>query len=298
MIDATATFGGTWPFTPHFFDGNGFPMHYVDEGQGEPIVLLHGDPTWGYIWRRFIPPLSRDHRVIAPDHMGFGKSATPPDHDLSPRTHVENLTRLIDALDLRDITLVLQDWGGFIGTTYALLHPERIKRIFLLNTLTGYGNAPADELSPWFEVIRKHHDAGTVNEILGHLDVNILSVMKGIGLEDLSVVDANWLAAYSAPFGTQEESAASSHLMLDAVLRRFGPYVLENLPRVGNLTAKPAMLAVGMQDHAILPARQIADFRGVWPDGPIVELPTAGHFSQEDAPDALIALIQQFVHTS
>ena len=77
MIPASETFNGTFPFKPHFSDAPGFRMHYVDEGDGEPIVCLHGEPTWGYVYRNFIPTLCRTHRVIVPDHMGFGKSETP-----------------------------------------------------------------------------------------------------------------------------------------------------------------------------------------------------------------------------
>jgi pimeloyl-ACP methyl ester carboxylesterase len=83
MIPALETFGGTWPFSPRYFDGNDFRMHYIDEGNGEPIVCLHGEPTWGYLYRHFIPPLSATHRVIFPDHMGFGKSETPQGREYS-----------------------------------------------------------------------------------------------------------------------------------------------------------------------------------------------------------------------
>lgn len=142
MIGENENFGGTWPFAPHYFSGNRFRMHYVDEGQGEPIVCLHGEPTWGYLYRRFIPPLSQTHRVIVPDHMGFGKSETPRDRQYSLKPHVENLTGLIAALDLKNVTLVMQDWGGLIGAAYALRNPDRIKRLFFLNTLSGYGRIP------------------------------------------------------------------------------------------------------------------------------------------------------------
>jgi haloalkane dehalogenase len=81
MIEAGETFDGTWPFAPRFCSVAGCQQHYVDEGSGRPVVLLHGQPTWGYIYRRFIPPLSRAHRIIVPDHMGFGKSQTPPDRE-------------------------------------------------------------------------------------------------------------------------------------------------------------------------------------------------------------------------
>jgi alpha/beta hydrolase fold len=88
MISSHETFGGTWPFAPRFFDGNGFRMHYVEEGSGQPIICLHGEPTWGYLYRRFIPPLSQSHRVIVPDHMGFGKSGTPRDRPYTAATRV------------------------------------------------------------------------------------------------------------------------------------------------------------------------------------------------------------------
>lgn len=295
MIGAQETFGGTWPFGPHYFDGSGFRMHYVDVGQGEPIVCLHGEPTWGYLYRRFIPPLARTHRVIVPDHMGFGKSETPRDRQYTLRTHVENLGRLIEALDLSDLTFVIQDWGGPIAAAYTLRHPERVRRLFLLNTLSGYGRASAAELTPWFKFIKKHHDAGTLREVLGHLDVNVLSIMKIIGFENTAVVDDNWLAAYAAPFPTADDCIGAIEFPLDALLGRILPYVREGFPMVPNLKSKPAMLAVGLKDKAIAPEVQVADFRNLWPDRPIVELPNAGHFSQEDAPETLVALIQAFV---
>ena len=167
MIPERETFGGSWPFAPRYFEGNGFRMHYVDEGDGEPIICLHGEPTWGYLYRRFIPPLSKANRVIVPDHMGFGKSETPRDREYSLKTHVENLAHLVDELDLKNITFVIQDWGGPIGAACALRHPDRIKRLFLLNTLTGYGRAKSSGLTPWFQFIKDHHEAGTLHEVLG-----------------------------------------------------------------------------------------------------------------------------------
>src|SRR5262245_28781279 len=98
MIPAGETFDGTWPFVAHFCDAPGFRLHYVDEGAGEPIVCLHGEPTWGYLYRNFIPPLAESHRVIVPDHMGFGKSDTPQERTYTLQTHVENLTHLVESL--------------------------------------------------------------------------------------------------------------------------------------------------------------------------------------------------------
>ena len=147
MIAADETFDGTFPFAPNFHevpksaDAAAFRLHYVDEGprDGQAIVCLHGEPTWGYLYRKMIPRLAERYRVVVPDHMGFGKSETPQDRTYTLKTHVENLASLIEALDLRDFTFVAQDWGGPIATQYTVRHAERVKRVFFANTLTGYG---------------------------------------------------------------------------------------------------------------------------------------------------------------
>ena len=131
-ISADETFDGTWPFTPRFYHGNGFAQHYVDEGQGDPVLLLHGEPMWGYLYRNFIPALSKTHRVIVPDHMGFGKSATPQDKEYCLRTHTTNLIGLLDSLELEaPLTLFIQDWGTLIGLQFALRYPDKIARIMI-----------------------------------------------------------------------------------------------------------------------------------------------------------------------
>ncbi len=271
MIPANETFGGTWPFEARFFDGSGFRMHYVDEGNGEPIVCLHGEPTWGYLYRRFIPPLAETNRVIVPDHMGFGKSQTPRDREYTLKAHVENLAGLIESLDLRNITFVIQTGWTDRSRLYPPA-PERVKRLFMLNTLAGYGRAKPGGLTPWFQFIKKHHEVGTLAEVLGNLDTNILSIMKIIGFENSSVVDANWIAAYGAPFRTRDDCIAAIEFPLDALLGRIMSYVKEGFPLIENLKSKPAMLAVGMQDKGIAPDVQIADFEGIWPGRPVVKL--------------------------
>ena len=303
MIDAGESFGGTYPFEPHFSSAPGFRMHYADEGTGEPIVCLHGEPTWGYLYRNFIPPLSRTHRVVVPDHMGFGKSETPPDRVYTLKTHVENLAALFDSLELTDITFVGQDWGGVMAGAYTVRHPDRVKRLCLMNTLCGYGIAGRDDVpsvqgSRWFRWIGEGYENGRTQAVLTNLGSTVLSVMKIIGFENTAVVDDEWIRAYSAPFGTPDECKGGLEFPLDAYLGRITEYMVEGFGGVDALRSKPAMLAEGMKDHAIPPETAIADFRGLWPDGPVVELPHAGHFCQEDAPELLVALIRQFLQLS
>ena len=305
MISLDETFDGTFPFTPHTFDGHGFVQHYVDEGSRDAptIVCLHGEPTWGYLYRNMIGPLSRNHRVVVPDHMGFGKSETPPDRQYTLRTHTENLAALVEHLDLTDITLVGQDWGGPIGTAYTVRHPERIGRIFFANTLAGYGRVddPAvPELadSRWFRWIDAGMADGRTEAVLRNIGSTVLSVMQLIGFTNTAAVDDTWVRAYSAPFPDQASAIGAYEFPIDAHTGRIIDYVLEGLPGVADLQAKPAVLYEGMEDHAIPPARAIADFRALWPDAPVVELPGVGHFCQEDAPQTLVAGIEHLVQAT
>lgn len=300
MIAAEETFEGTWPFAPHFSSAAGFRQHYVDEGprDGEVIVCLHGEPTWGYLYRHMIPLLAADYRVVVPDHMGFGKSETPQDRVYTLRSHVENLAALIEDLDLRDITLVGQDWGGPIAGAYAIRHPGRVKRVALANTLFGYGNAVVNpERSEWFAWIAKHHEQGTLDGILGELGSTVLSVMKIIGFENSAAVTDTWIRAYSAPFPDRAACVGGIEFPLDVHLGRARDYIVDGL-RNGDLAAlkaKPAMLAYGMKDKAIRPENAIADFKALYPDAPVTTFEHAGHFCQEDIPVPLSALIHQFI---
>ncbi|MCZ6659744.1 MAG: alpha/beta fold hydrolase [Gammaproteobacteria bacterium] len=303
MIDADETFDGTWPFQPHYTNSAGFRQHYVDEGprDAEVVVCLHGEPTWGYLYRNFIPSLSEHYRVIVPDHMGFGKSETPQDKTYTLQTHVENLASLLDDLNVTDITFVCQDWGGPMTGAYTIRHPDRVKRVVLMNTLFAYGgDAVNPELTNWFKWIAKHHDDGTLNGILGELGSTILSVMKIIGFENSAAVNETWIKAYSAPFPDRAACIGGIEFPLDVHLGRAFPYIMAGL-ETGNLEAvktKPAMLAVGMQDKAIRPENAIADFKGLFPNAPINTFDQAGHFCQEDIPEILVALIHQFIQSN
>ncbi|HVY15360.1 MAG TPA: alpha/beta fold hydrolase [Rhodopila sp.] len=300
MIPADETFDGTWPYAPHFCDAAGFRQHYIDEGAGRPVVMLHGEPTWGYIWRRFVPHVSATHRVIVPDHMGFGKSETPPDRVYTLRTHVENLAALIEALDLDDITLVMQDWGGPIGIGYAVRHPDRIHSVVAMNTVFGYGAAGRRDLpspieTPWFRWIREGLHTGRTEAVLSHLGSTILSVMQIVGLERLDRVTPTMIRAYAAAFPTPADCKGAIEFPLDVTTGRIRDFVREGTHGAAALRDKPALLVEGMLDRAIPAALAVADFSGIWPRGTIVHVPDAGHYIQEDAPEAVIPALQAFL---
>lgn len=133
-----------YPFVSRYLPVEAGRLHYLDEGQGEPVVFVHGTPEWSFLFREPIKTLAPTYRCIAPDHLGFGLSDKPPGWTYHPRDQAQNLERLlVDHLDLRDITLVMHDFGGPIGLGFALKHPERIRRLVVLNTWLGETNTDA-----------------------------------------------------------------------------------------------------------------------------------------------------------
>tara|TARA_B110000114_G_scaffold55580_1_gene59149 strand:+ start:5252 stop:6169 length:918 start_codon:yes stop_codon:yes gene_type:complete len=300
MISADETFKGTWPFAPKYFNGNGFQQHYVDEGSktAETIICLHGEPTWGYIYRNFIPQLSDKYRIVVPDMMGFGKSETPQNKEYTLKTHVENLDNLIKYLDLKNITFVGQDWGGPITGAYAIRNLDRVKGFILINTLFGYSKEERPKtLTPWFKWIKKHYEAGTLNGILGELSSTLLSVMKIPNFTNNKIIDDNWLNAYSSQFPDRASCLGAINFPLDALLNRIVPFIVEGFKEgdIKGLCSKPATLAYGMQDKAIDPDYAIRDFKALFPESKVTKIQNAGHYSQEDEPQILIDLIKKFM---
>jgi haloalkane dehalogenase len=151
------TFGGLWPYQPRWFETPDGRMHYVDEGprDGRPVVLVHGNPTWGFLYRNFVGPLvEAGHRAIVPDHLGFGRSDKPARPELYriPR-HVQRLDALLESLDLHDAVVVPDDWGGPIGLSWAVAHPERVSALFILNT---YAHGPRGKLKLPLPLRKRH----------------------------------------------------------------------------------------------------------------------------------------------
>ncbi len=296
MIPEHETFDGTWPFAPHYFEGKGFRQHYVDEpGNGsETIVCMHGEPTWGYLYRNFIPRLTTYGRVVVPDHMGFGKSETPQDREYSIRDHADNLEALLLHLDLKDITFVAQDWGGPISSVFALRHPDRVKRLCYMNT--GVPGAPPAGTPrvqdyPWFKWVHTEEAEAT----LANLGSTMLSVLKRIGFERTGHVDETWVRAYASAFPTPADCKGALAFPASIGSQETISTMLEHMANLPKLAAKPAMYIHGEEDRAIPTEMAVGAFRSTWPNGPVVTLPGVGHFIQEDAPETATALIEQFI---
>jgi haloalkane dehalogenase len=280
------TFDGTYPFKPRYETINGFKMHYVDEGRGEPIVCLHGMPTWSYLYRKFIQELSFTNRVIAPDQMGFGKSDVPQDKEYRMREHVNNLKELLKKLDLRNITLVVQDWGGPIGFGFAVDFPERIKRLVIMNTSIG---VMSKDKTPWYAPLE---EKGIYDQFI----MNIKVLIKN-GIYNKRNITNSMIEAYTAPFPEEEFYMGALAWPKDIPVGKEHPsaadmqYVRDNLEK---LSEKEKILIWGLKDP-IFPKRTIDWWHKIYPSIETHKISNASHFLQEDAPDQIISIIKAFI---
>lgn len=181
-------------FEAHYLAQDGLRMHYVDEGAGDPVLLLHGEPTWAFLYRKMIPAIAGAARAVAPDYFGFGRSDKPTRiEDYSYDFHYESIARFADELDLRETTVVVQDWGGPIGLRLAVERPDRIARLVILNTGIGAGRAPSEEWLRFREFVRR---VGT-DLVPGQL----------IRISCVTELADEIVEAYNAPFPTPESKA-------------------------------------------------------------------------------------------
>lgn len=273
-----------YDFEPHYLEQHGLRMHYVDEGEGQPVLLLHGEPTWAYLYRTIIPELTSTARAIAPDYFGFGRSDKPLSiDDYSYDFHVESIRRLVEHLDLTGLTVVVQDWGGPIGLRLAVEHPERVARLVILNTGIGGGRAPSEEWLRFRAFVRR---VGT-DIIPGQL-IRITTVN---GLSD------EVAAAYDAPFPVPESKqgilAFPEHVATEPEHPNTAPMlaVRDELAR----WEKPALVLFSDSDPIFSPrvAEKIADW--IPGAGPAEIVAGASHFLQEEKGPEIGARIARFL---
>jgi haloalkane dehalogenase len=265
-----------WPYGPRYVEQHGLRMHYVDEGSGAPILLLHGEPTWGYLYRKAIPALTRVGRVIAPDYFGFGRSDKPTEVGwYSYDRHYESIERFAAELGLEGATVVVHDWGGPIGLRLAVSRADVVERLVVLNTGIGAGRAPSDTWLRFREMVRR---------VGAELSAGRM-VAPGCarGLPDEAA------AGYDAPFPTPESKAgilAFPELVPTELEHPSAPVMLEvrEALRAWN---KPALVLFGDSDP-IFPPEAAERMAALIPGAePAETLPRAGHFVQEDAGEAL-----------
>ncbi|MDQ0621624.1 alpha/beta fold hydrolase [Paraburkholderia graminis] len=277
MTPSTDTFDGTFPFPPCFSDVAGFRMHYVDEGpsDGEVVLCLHGEPTWGYLFRDLINALAGDYRVIAPDHMGFGKSETPKNRTYWLQDHIDNLEKLVLALDLNDITLVMHDFGGPVGMGLAARHSGRIRRIVSTNGPTPFGQSTLFDrlnanvaVSPWFQWILRADSQGRLESVLGELGFNTLSTLKLNGFENHARISDTWLHAYGSRFAGPTDCAGAIGWAKGFAIGAHR-FEVPDATALDAVRSKPALAIWGEADRTLAAQHFLPLFSEIFPKAPI-----------------------------
>ena len=262
-------------FQPNYLDQDGLRMHYLDEGEGDPVLLLHGEPTWCFLYRKMIPPLAAVARCIAPDYFGFGRSDKPTERDwYSYDRHVASITRLVEELDLRNITLVVQDWGGPVGFRFAVENPERVAKIVVMNTGIG-ARAPGEE---WLRFQAFMRRVGTEIEA-GQL----------VRLSLVQPTTDEIIAAYNAPFPVPESRIGIvqfPELVATSADHPSGPAMLAVRDQLRDLD-RPALVLFSDSDPIF--SRQAAELMHAMLMNAELDPPVegAGHFLQEDRGELL-----------
>ncbi|WP_245818884.1 alpha/beta fold hydrolase [Haloechinothrix alba] len=263
-----------FPFTSRFVDVHGHTVHYVDEGAGPTLLMLHGNPTWSFVYREVISRLSGRFRCVACDYPGFGLSTAAHGYGYSPEEHARVVTELVEQLDLRDVTLVMQDWGGPIGVHAAAAHPDRVAALVVANTWAWPVNGDAH-----FEVFSRVMGGPVGRMAIRRLNLFVNAMLPaGHKLRKLSSAEmAHYRAALPDP-AARHASAVLPNAITAA--RDFLATVDSELTALRQL---PALVLWADRDPAFRAAERERWQRRL-PDHTTVTIPGAGHYVQSDAP--------------
>jgi len=293
------TFEGTWPYEPSWFDSSDGRMHYVDVGpsDGKPVVMVHGNPTWGYLYRNFIGPVAdAGYRAIAPDHLGFGRSEKPDQPELySVRRHAERLDALLESLDLGEATVVGQDWGGPTSLYWATQHPERVRSLFILNTFAHRLQTEAKLPLP----VRLFRAKGVGELMVKGLHLFVRGMVFRAGVVHRDRLTPVVRKAYLVPHPTYrsrtpvlqfpreiptgpEGDVSDLNADIEVRLRKY-------------FRTKPVKIMWAMKDIAFTPQMVDDLWLHTFPDAEVVRLKDAGHYLQEDAYERIVPELVEFL---
>lgn len=285
--------GALYPFEPKTFDRNGLKMNYVDEGQGDPVVMVHGNPTWSFYYRELIKGLSGQCRTIAPDHIGCGLSDKPGKdrYDYRLKSRIDDLEALLEHLGIREkITLVIHDWGGAIGMGYAVRHPERVARLVVLNT-AAFG-LPKGKSFPM--ALRPARFMKAAQWLI--LKFNAFA---GIAAWTASKqgLSSEVRAAYLAPYDTPEHRIATLEFVKDIPLGPKDPSygTLRNIHKgLAHFRQTPSVICWGMKDF-VFDKAFLRQWKLELPSAEVYTFEKAGHYVLEDAGPQILNIVKLFL---
>lgn len=280
-----------FPFASHYLHLGRHRLHYVDEGRGPAVLMVHGNPTWSFYWRALIADLRVDHRCIAVDHIGCGLSDKPPRteyrYDLAQR--IDDLCEVVRQLALQDATLVAHDWGGPIGLAAVQRMPERFRRMVLLNT----GAFPPPYV-PWRILACRLPLVGTLAIRGGNLFARAALRMA---MADARRLGAAARAGLIAPYGSWRERVAIDGFVRDIPLSPRHPTwaVLADIEAgLPALADRPILLVWGMKDWCFRP-ECLQRLTAAWPRAEVHTLSDCGHYVMEEAPQQVVSRVRAFL---
>ena len=278
-----------YPFTSHTLNLDSYKYHYLDEGQGNPLVMVHGNPTWSFYYRNLIIELKKSYRCVVPDHMGMGKSDKPQNYSYTLSKHIDNLESLVDKLGLKNITLVLHDWGGAIGMGFAVRQPQKVKRLVLFNTAAFLSERIPIRLRlcrvPGFGALA----------IRGFNAFALAAIMMACKNKDRMTDQVK--AGYLEPYNNFSNRIANLRFVQDIPMTSDAPSysviknIEENLDQFASL---PIMIAWGAKDF-VFNKKFLNKWRQIFPDAEVHWVPDAGHYVLEDAHERIIPWMQEFL---
>ncbi len=283
-----------YPFESHYLNLGGLDYHFIDEGSGDPIVMIHGNPTWSFYFRVLIKGLSSQFRTIAPDHIGCGLSEKPHLKDYNYRlvNRVDDIEMLIDHLALgRDITLVLHDWGGAIGLAYALRHPDRIARLIILNT-AAFFPPEGKKLPLRLRFIRNVNPVTT----LAVLGFNLFAY-GALSMASYRKLADDVRSGLIAPYNSWRNRTATLKFVQDIPLEQGDPsyslikHIDDNLKQLSHL---PMLICWGLKDF-VFDHTYLAEWQRRFPRAEVHRFQDAGHYVLEDVPDQILNLVRNFL---
>lgn len=289
-----------YPFESHYLTIGGFKYHYVDEGQGDPLIMIHGNPTWSFYYRNLIKKLSGNYRTIAMDHIGCGLSDKPGKGEYGYRlkNRVDDLETFIDHLNLdKKITLIVHDWGGMIGMSYALRHPEKIGRIVITNT-SGFfppssrvnGKRRGIPLRLWImRYITPFAKVAT-------LGLNLFSV-AALYMAPKKPLAPDVKKGLTLPYNSWNNRIATYLFVQDIPLKKADPsfdLVKETDDHLQSLGNIPMIILWGRHDF-VFTMSYYKEWMRRFPNAPAYVFPDAGHYLLEDEPDQVCDRIQTFL---
>jgi haloalkane dehalogenase len=277
-----------YPFTSRFLELPAGRVHYVDEGAGEPVLFVHGTPTWSYEWRHLIPALAPRWRCVAPDLLGFGLSDRPPRFAYTPEAHAEALAAFVERLGLEGFTLVVHDYGGPIGLPLCLDRPERVRRLVLLNTWMW----PLDDDPPLRRGGRLA--ASGLGRLLYRRCNASLRLIMPHAYGDRRKLTPAIHRQYLAPFTTPDDRERVLWTLARALLGS-SAYYADLWRRRERLRGRPVLVVWGLRDPAFR-LRHLEQWTALFgPGARVTRLPSAGHWPHEEEAEAVRHELRAFL---